>query len=497
MNEECGLFGVYNSDTAARDIYLGLHAQQHRGQEGAGILLSQGNGTHRVHKDLGLVTNVFSEGVLQGLENPFRGGSDPTFGLGHVRYSTSGDLTAGNTQPLVVTHQDRLIALTHNGDITNAGRLKERLEEDGAVFNTTSDSEVILHRVVRADAEHPVERIREGLSEVRGAYSLLFLFDEGIGGVRDPHGFRPLHIGRREGEAGTTYCFASETCGFDILGVQRMAEVEPGQGYFVSAEGVETFELPGPSVEGMCSFESIYFSRPDSFYRERSIHKYRVEMGRALWEEHPVEADLVTGVPDSSNSATKGFADASGLPLEITLIRSHYTGRTFIAPYQSLRDLKVKKKFNLVPDTVNGQRVVIVDDSIVRGTTMKNIARMFRECGAEEIHVRIASPPVAHPCFYGIDIPDEEELLINRVSLEAMPEHLGVESVKYLSVESVRDIVGENNCRACFTGNYPVEVDDENHDTYRKSEDAGGTGTPSANGSSVERVPDRPSDVNV
>ncbi len=496
MNEECGLFGVYNSETAARDIYLGLHAQQHRGQEGAGIILSEGNGTHRVHKDLGLVTNVFSEGILQRLENPFRDGPDPTFGLGHVRYSTSGHVTAGNTQPLVVTHQDRLIALTHNGDLTNAGILKERLEEEGSVFNTTSDSEVILHRVIRADAEDPVEKIKEGLADVRGAYSVLFLLDEGIGGVRDPHGFRPLHIGRRETETGETYCFASETCGFDILDAEPVAEIEPGQGYFVSEEGVRTFRLPGESVSGMCSFESIYFSRPDSFYRGRSIHQYRVEMGRALWREHPVEADLVTGVPDSSNSATKGFADASGLPQEITLIRSHYTGRTFIAPYQSLRNLKVKKKFNLVPDTVEGKRVVIVDDSIVRGTTMKNIAQMFRERGAREIHVRIASPPVAHPCYYGIDIPDEEELLINRVPLEEMPDHLGVESVRYLSVESVREVVGEQNCRACFTGNYPVEVEDDG-DAFRKSDDPNGNGAASANGSPIGTDLDRSSNVNV
>lgn len=496
MNEECGLFGVYNSDTAARDIYLGLHAQQHRGQEGAGIILSQGNGIHRVHKDLGLVTNVFSEGILQRLENPFRGDPEPTFGLGHVRYSTSGDMTAANTQPLVVTHQDRLIALTHNGDLTNAGLLKQQLEEEGSVFNTTSDSEVILHRIIRADAEDPVEKVREGLADVKGAYSLLFLFDEGIGGVRDPRGFRPLHIGRRETESGETYCFASETCGFDILGAEPVAEIEPGEGYFVSDEGVRTFGLPDESVPGMCSFESIYFSRPDSLYRGRSIHKYRVEMGEALWREHPVEADLVTGVPDSSNSATKGFADASGLPLEITLIRSHYTGRTFIAPYQSLRDLKVKKKFNLVPDTVEGKRVVIVDDSIVRGTTMKNIARMFRECGAREIHVRIASPPVAHPCYYGIDIPDEEELLINRVPLEEMPEHLGVESVCYLSVDSVREVVGEQNCRACFTGNYPVEVEDDN-DVYRKNDAPSGNGDAAPNGSAVQLDPDRSSNVNV
>lgn len=496
MNEECGLFGVYNSDTAARDIYLGLHAQQHRGQEGAGIILSQGRGEHRVHKDLGLVTNVFSEQTLQDLEAPFRKNDRPTFGLGHVRYSTSGHVTAENTQPFVVTHQDRLIALTHNGEITNAGLLKRQLEENGSVFNTTSDSEVILHRVIRADADHPIEKIQQGLSDVRGAYSVLFLFDEGIGGVRDPHGFRPLHVGRRETEAGETYCFASETCGFDILGAEPVAEIEPGEGYFVSEDGVETFRPTEDTVQGMCSFESIYFSRPDSLYRDRSIHKYRVEMGRALWEEHPVEADLVTGVPDSSNSATKGFADASGLPLEITLIRSHYTGRTFIAPYQSLRDLKVKKKFNLVPDTVDGKRVVIVDDSIVRGTTMKNIARMFRRRGAREIHVRIASPPVAHPCYYGIDIPDEDELLINRVPLEEMPEHLGVESVKYLSVDSVREVVGEQNCRACFTGDYPVDIEEDGRDEYRKSRDPT-TGSASPNGRSSQSDRQETPDVNV
>lgn len=462
--DKCGIFAVYDSNTAARDTYLGLHAQQHRGQEGAGIILSQGGTDYRLHKDLGLVTNVFSEQNLRNLEKNYADNGEATFGLGHVRYSTSGDVTPANTQPFVATHQERVISLAHNGDLTNAGKLKESLEEQGSVFTKSSDTEVILHSVIRADGNDPVKQIKEGLSKVKGAYSLLFLFSEGIGAVRDPRGFRPLFVGKKErpdtSVNGTTYFFASETCGFDILGAETIGEVKPGQGYFVDEDGLRTFSIADDTTQGLCSFETIYFSRPDSLYKGQSIHKSRVEMGKKLWNEHPVDADLVTGVPDSSNSATKGVADAAGLPNEITLIRSHYTGRTFISPYQSMRDLKVKKKFNIVPDTVEDKKVVIVDDSIVRGTTMRNIVKMFREAGASKIHIRIASPPIAHPCYYGIDIPDPEELLINRVDKEDLPEFFGVETVEYLSVDSVQEVVGDDNCRACFTGNYPVEVNE-------------------------------------
>lgn len=472
--DKCGIFAVYDSETAARDTYLGLHALQHRGQEGAGILLSQGGNDYRVHKDLGLVTNVFSEKDLQKLERDYCDNEQPTFGLGHDRYSTSGEVTAANTQPFVATHQDRVISIAHNGDLTNAGQLKKSLEEEGSVFSKSSDSEVILHKVIRAGGQDPVQQIKQGLEGVKGAYSLLFLFSEGIGAVRDPNGFRPLFIGKRENSGtsvnGTSYYFASETCAFDILNAEVIEEVPPGGGYFVGEDGVETFELTSETTRGLCSFEPIYFSRPDSYYDGKSIHKTRVEMGKALWEEYPVEADLVTGVPDSSNSATKGVAEAADLPNEITIIRSHYTGRTFISPYQSMRDLKVKKKFNLIPDTVEGQRIVLVDDSIVRGTTMKNITRMFRECGAAEIHIRIASPPLSHPCYYGIDIPDREELLVNRVDREDLPEFFGADSVEYLSVDAVKETVGQENCRACFTGNYPVEVDESERFTKDKEE---------------------------
>jgi amidophosphoribosyltransferase len=498
--DKCGIFAVHDSQTAARDIYLGLHNQQHRGQEGAGIILSQGGADYRIHKDLGLVTNVFDEGDLRDLEEPYCGDRNPTFGIGHNRYSTSGHVTAANTQPFVATHQNRVISLVHNGDITNAGQLKESLEAEGSVFSKSSDSEVILHKVIRADGDDPVAQIKEGLDGVKGAYSLLFMFSEGVGAVRDPHGFRPLFLAKKdtpENSVGSTsYFFASETCAFDILGAEVVAEVQPGEGYFIDETGIETFRIANDTTQGLCSFEPIYFSRPDSLYDGQSIHKTRVEMGEALWNEHPVEADIVTGVPDSSNSATQGVAEAADLPYEITVIRSHYTGRTFITPYQSMRDLKVKKKFNLVPDVVEGNRVVLVDDSIVRGTTMKNIIGMFREKGAEEIHVRIASPPIAHPCYYGIDIPDRDELLINRVDREDLPDFFDVESVEYLSVDSVKKVVGEDNCRACFTGNYPVEVhDDERFKKENKKQDWKNEDT--TNGSKPTGSPEEPTDANV
>lgn len=449
MKEKCGVFAAYNSLEAARDIYLGLYAQQHRGQESAGILVGGANGRHSMYRGMGLVTNIFSDKMLDALVG--------NFGIGHVRYSTSGSEAEKDIQPLMATHRDQMIAVAHNGNIINATKLKSELEEKGSVFTTTSDTEVILHRVVRVKSDSPVEKIQKGLKGVEGAFSLVFLFNGGIAGVRDPRGFRPLFLGKRDG----AYFLASETCAFDILGATTISEVPPGAGYWIGPNGPELFHLLAPPEESMCSFEMIYFSRPDSAFKEKSIHSYRLQMGMELYKEHPIEADIVTGIPDSSNSAALGFSTASGIPLDIVLIRSHYTGRSFIAPYQSARDLSVKKKFNLIADSVRGKRIVVVDDSVVRGTTSKKIVKLLREHGAKEIHLRIASPMVRFPCYFGIDMPDRSDFLANKCRTDKLAEHLGVDSIHFLSVDSLKSIVGQGTCRACFTGNYPVHVSNE------------------------------------
>ncbi|OGH60964.1 MAG: amidophosphoribosyltransferase [Candidatus Lindowbacteria bacterium RIFCSPLOWO2_12_FULL_62_27] len=446
LREKCGVFGVFGSPTAARDLYLGLYAQQHRGQESAGMVVSSGGGRYGLHRSLGLVTQAFSEDTLNRLPG--------AFGIGHVRYSTAGSEAEKDIQPLEVVHRDRIIAVAHNGNIINARRLKEDLELKGSVFRTTSDTEVILHRIVRAGDVAPVKKIQKGLLGVEGAYSLVFLFNDGIAAVRDPMGFRPLYLGKK----GAAIYFASETCAFDILGADHVSEIAPGDGFYVSEKGVEPFRLLMPPDEKICSFEMIYFSRPDSLFKGRSIHSYRIQLGRRLHEEHPVDADIVTGIPDSSNSAALGYAMASGIPYDIVLIRSHYTGRSFIAPYQADRDLSVRKKFNTIPDTVRGKRVVVVDDSVVRGTTSKKIVHLLRERGASEIHLRIASPMVRFPCYFGIDMPDRNDFLANKFPADQLARHLGVDSIKFLSPESLREVVGERTCRACFTGNYPVDV---------------------------------------
>ncbi len=451
LKEKCGLFAAYNGRTTSKDIYLGLYAQQHRGQESAGIVVSRGLGDYALHKDIGLVTNVFSEKLLHQL--------DGTFGIGHVRYSTSGSCAEKDIQPLVATHRGQIIAMAHNGNIVNALDLKEGLESDGSVFTTTSDSEVILHKIVRVRSDDPVEKICEGLRGVEGAYSLVFLFNDGVAAVRDPFGFRPLFLGRKDG----SIFFASETCAFDILNAECVAEVSPGEGYFVGPKGLRRFQLPVPAVERMCSFETIYFSRPDSQFKNQAIHRYRIKLGEELAREHPVDADIVTGIPDSSNSASLGYSIASGIPLDIVLVRSHYTGRTFIAPYQSMRDLNVRKKINIISDSVLGKRVVVVDDSIVRGTTSRQIVKMFRDHGAAQVHLRIASPMVRHPCFFGIDMPDPDDFLANKAPADQLAGYLGVDSIGYLSVDALKRVVGDQTCMACFTGKYPVPVNGQSN----------------------------------
>ncbi len=447
--DKCGVFSAYNSPRAAHDIYLGLHAQQHRGQESTGILVSSGPGRNYLHKDHGLVTMAFSDETLEKLVGHY--------GIGHVRYSTAGNGGSKDIQPLVVTHRDQVFGIAHNGNITNAGQLKDEMEREGSLFHTSSDTEVILHRIVRVDSASPIEKIQKGLRDVEGAYSLVIKFEGGIAAVRDPHGFRPLHVGKRD----EAWFFASETCAFDIVGADHVCEIKAGEGYLISDDGLEPFKLDQPTEPRFCSFELVYFSRPDSRHDSKSIHTFRVDLGRALYEEHPAEADVVTAVPDSSNSAALGYSAASGIPLDIGLIRSHYSGRTFIAPHQALRDTRVRQKFNVIRDAVEGKRVVVVDDSIVRGTTCRKIIRLFRENGAREVHFRIASPMVRTPCFFGVDMPVRSEFLANKVPTNMLCRFLGVDSLGFLSCEALRRIVGPDTCDACFTGNYPISMDDK------------------------------------
>ncbi|NKB23455.1 MAG: amidophosphoribosyltransferase [Kiritimatiellae bacterium] len=446
LKEKCGVFAAYNSPHAAQDIYLGLYAQQHRGQEGAGVIVSNGSSPHYTHKGTGLVTEVFSDEILQKLEGKH--------GIGHVRYSTSGHCGSNEIQPLVVTHQNTIIAIAHNGHITNAAKLKREMELNGSLFTSSSDTEVILHKIVHSKSKAPIQKIQDGLKTVEGAYSLVIKLGNAIAAVRDPHGFRPLHLGKRD----DAWFFASETCAFDIIGAEYVCEIGPGEGYLISPRGLESFKLHITATPSFCAFELVYFSRPDSYHKSKSTHSYRLELGRALYEEHPIEADIVTAVPDSSNSAALGYASASGIPLDIGLIRNHYTGRTFIAPHQSTRESKVRQKFNVIGDAVENKRIVVVDDSIVRGTTCRKIISLFRENGAKEIHFRIASPMVSHPCYFGIDMPDREEFLVNKVPRNVLNSFLGVDSLGFLSGETLKRVVGENTCRACFTGDYPIHI---------------------------------------
>jgi amidophosphoribosyltransferase len=460
IREKCGVFGVYNSPTAAYDIYLGLFAQQHRGQEGAGIVVCNGSGEFYVHKDLGLVTQIFNDDVISNLHG--------SSGIGHVRYSTAGVRGKKDLQPLVVTHRNRVISIAHNGNVTNAATLKDKMEIDGSLFTTSSDTEVILHKIVGQPCESLTDKIREGLRGVEGAFSLVIQSEEGVVGVRDPHGFRPLFVGRRD----DAWYFASETCAFDIVDAELICEVEPGEGYFASAEGLRSFRLEAEPSPKFCSFEVVYFSRPDSLYLGRSIHHHRLDLGKALYEEHPAEADIVTAVPDSSNSAALGYALASEIPLDIGLVRSHYTGRTFISPDPARRDVKVRQKFNVIRDAVEGKRIVVVDDSIVRGTTSRKIINLFREKGAKEVHLRIASPKVMHPCYYGIDMPDRGEFLVNKIPEELLTTFLHVDSIGFLSTEKLASVVGNGACQACFSGDYPVAINGDGK-CIEKSKKAG------------------------
>jgi amidophosphoribosyltransferase len=448
LKEECGIFGIVAHPEAARIAYLGIYALQHRGQESAGIVTSDRKRLH-IEKGMGYVADVFNESRLERL----RGDS----ALGHVRYSTSGESAAWNAQPILVDCWRGPIALAHNGNLINAAHLRSELERDGAIFHSTSDSEVVLHLISHSRRRTLQEAFVEALRVVQGAFSLVLLTPEYLLAARDPHGFRPLSIGCVNG----SYVVASETCAFDLINAEYVRDIEPGEVVRIEENSLES-QLPLPKEKpAFCVFEHIYFSRPDSIVFGRTVNTSRREMGKQLAREHPAEADVIVPVPDSGLSAAIGYSQESGLPLEFGLIRNHYVGRTFIEPKQSIRNFGVKVKLNPVREILRDRRVVLVDDSIVRGTTSKKIVQIIRSAGAKEIHVRITAPPIVAPCFYGIDIPTRRELIGSTKSVEEIRKFIGADSLGYLSLEAVLKSVEDKRqqyCSACFSDQYPTSV---------------------------------------
>jgi len=448
--EECGVFAAVGVPKAAEVTCLGLHALQHRGQESSGIVACDERGEFHTHKGIGLVSDVFNDQQLLDLPGPIA--------IGHNRYSTSGGLTRENTQPLVVVYRGGPLALAHNGNLVNARELRRELEASGSIFQTTLDTEILLHLMARAAADDPAEALEDAARQVRGAYALVVLARDQVLATRDRYGLRPLCLGRLlDG-----YVVASESCALDLVAAEFLRDVEPGELVRIDATGLQSrrvFEAARPLRQ--CIFEHIYFSRPDSRVFGETVDRVRRRTGRRLAEEHPADADIVIAVPDSSNSIALGYSEASGIRYELGLIRNHYVGRTFIQPQQSGRDSSVRVKFNPVRDILAGQRVVLVDDSIVRGTTSRKLVRMLKKNGAREVHFRVGSPPVRYPCFYGIDTPSRRELIGALKSPEEICEYLGADSIGYLSLEGLlqceRD--GTQFCHACFSGDYPIPVD--------------------------------------
>lgn len=452
LNEECGVFAIWGHEKAAEVTYYGLHALQHRGQEGAGIVTTDRENLH-LHKGIGLINEVFSEGQF----NKLNGNA----AIGHVRYATAGGGGYENVQPLLFRSQKDSLAIAHNGNLVNAYGLKQQLEAQGSILQTSSDTEVIAHLIKRSGQIELEEAIKSALSMVKGAYSLTILTETQLFVAVDPKGLRPLSLGR----LGDAWVVSSETCAFDVTGAEYVREVEPGELITISDAGLHTQRFSSTLERSLCSMEYVYFSRPDSNLNGQNVHASRKKMGKVLAQEAPIEADVVTGVPDSSISAAIGFSEASGIPYELGLIKNRYVGRTFIQPSQELREQGVKMKLSAVRGIVEGKRVVMVDDSIVRGTTSKRIVRMLKEAGATEVHVRIASPPIQNPCFYGIDTSTTSELIAANHSIEEMRDLIEADSLSFLTVEGLEDcIVGDNDtmthgiCKACFTGNYPTEI---------------------------------------
>lgn len=447
LKDKCGVFGVFGHKDAAYLTYLGLYALQHRGEESAGIVTSDGK-RMCFHRGMGHVQDVFEESKIAGLQGDRA--------IGHVRYSTTGSSQLKNAQPILVDYSRGEIAIAHNGNLVNADILRSELEAYGSIFQTTTDSEIIIHLMAKPSLRNVDEGVKEALTRVKGAYSLVFLTHSFLIAARDPQGFRPLWLGKKDG----AYVVASETCAFDMMEAEAIREIEPGEVLFISSSGMKSERIsPKDDPHAHCIFEHVYFSRPDSKIFGESVHLVRQRLGKQLAKEHPVAADIVVPVPDSGNSAALGFSQGSGIPLEYGIIRNHYVGRTFIQPSQGIRDFKVRVKFNFVKEVLKGKRVVVVDDSVVRGTTSKIRVKSLRQAGAKEVHLRISCPPHKFPCAYGIDFPTKAELVANRYSMEELRKYFDCDSLGYLSLEGMLECVSyakENYCTACWSGKYPV-----------------------------------------
>ena len=448
LREECGVFGVFGHEEASTLTQLGLFALQHRGQEACGIVSAKGSDMYQIRR-LGLVADNFDEKTLQRLPGKSA--------IGHTRYSTSGRKSVREAQPFSVTCQHGKIAICHNGNLPFAKQKRKELEKQGAIFNSTSDTETILHSIAREEAKDAIEAIANVLKDTEGAFSLLFLTPDAMVAVRDPRGFRPLVLGKLKG----AWVVGSETCAFDLIDAEYVREIEAGEMLVIDKKGIHSYRPFEEKTRSVCTFEHVYFSRPDSIIFGRSINQSRHKMGRQLAIEHPVEADIVVPVPDSGVAASIGYSSESGINFRQGIIRNHYIGRTFIEPTQSIRSFGVRLKLNPIQDLIKDQRVILVDDSIVRGTTSKKIVAMVKEAGAKEVHIRISCPPTVSPCYYGVNTPKKAELIAAQMSVEEVCNYIEADSLGYLSMEGMLEAIGfekNSSCVACWNGKYPTDI---------------------------------------
>lgn len=451
LHENCGIFAIFGAKKASELTYLGLYALQHRGQEASGIVSSDGSRLYQ-RKGMGQVNEVFaSKEVLSSLRGEMA--------IGHNRYSTTGSSTVANIQPLQITYKgDKLLAVGHNGNLTNSTSLRKKLEKEGSIFQTTTDSEIILHLIARSKKEKIEDSLADALSQVSGAYSLVFITADSVLAARDPYGWRPLALGKLK----DAWVVASETCAFDMIGAKYIRDVHPGEILMINEKGLKSITPFKKVKHAFCIFEFIYFARPDSMIFGENVDKVRRRLGHQLAKEQPADADIVIAVPDSSNTHTLGYSEQSSIKFEVGLIRNHYIGRTFIQPEQKIRDLDARIKYNPVKGVLRDKKIVIVDDSIVRGTTSRKLVWMLRNAGAKEVHFRVSSPPITSPCFYGIDMPTKKELIASTKSVEQIRRYLGVDSLGYLSIEgmlSMPSLPKESFCVACFSGRYPTKIE--------------------------------------